>query len=118
MELRFIKLVTAVDASSKRWQNVIKLELVVMLLPALHHQLISVRFAVTVSVVHVLRVGSRMRETLQAFTALERLFTRMQSLVLSLSKEKVKIIVTDKSVWVNNLQGDDGVWKLSDIQCI
>lgn len=69
---------------SKRWQNVAEFEFVVVFLPALHHQLISVRLAVAVSVVHVLRVRAGVRESLQAFSALERLLARMQSFVLGL----------------------------------
>lgn len=72
----------------KRWQNVAELEFVVVLLPALHHQLISVRLAVAVSVVHVLRVRAGVREPLQALAALKRLLSRMQSLVFGLKQKK------------------------------
>lgn len=44
--------------------------------------LIPVRLAVRVSVVHVLTVGSRVREALKAFGALERFLAAVQSLVL------------------------------------
>lgn len=67
----------------------IELELFVVLLPALHHQLISVRFAVAVPVVHVLRVGAGVGKALQALATLERLFTRMKTFMLGLKEGRM-----------------------------
>lgn len=48
----------------------------------LNLQLISVRLAVRVAMIHVLTVRTRMREPLQAFSTLKWLLTAVQSLVL------------------------------------
>lgn len=83
LELRFVcnivcKMLLNVFYKRLEWrQCVIELELIMMLLPALHHQLISVWFAVAISVVHVLRIRTRVREALQAFATLEWLLSRM-----------------------------------------
>lgn len=45
-------------------------------------RLLSVRFAVRVTMVHVLAIGTRMREPFETFTALERLFAAVKALVL------------------------------------
>lgn len=59
----------------KRRQNIAELQLVVVFLPTLHHQLVSVRLAVAVPVVHVLRVRAGVGEALQTLAALKRFFT-------------------------------------------
>jgi hypothetical protein len=81
---------------SKWWQNVVKLELFMVLLPALHHQLISIRFAVAIPVVHVLGIRSRMGEALQALTTLEGFLARMETFVLGLREEKSWISIERK----------------------
>lgn len=57
-----------------RWQSLRVLE---------NLNLLSVRFAVGVSMVHVLAVGAGVREAFEAFAALEGFFSRVQSLVFS-----------------------------------
>lgn len=69
-----------------------ELQLIVMLLPALHHQLVSVRFAVAVPVIHVLRVRAGVGEALEALAALERLLARVESLVFSLERKKIELV--------------------------
>lgn len=91
MELRFMPSFHVFHGDSEWRQDAIEDELIVVLLPSLHHQLLlrllPVRLAVAISVVHVLAVGAGMREALEAFAAFEGLLARVQAFVFGLLVE-------------------------------